>query len=126
MIEKIKIVIVIKKIALVLIVSILLSCKGVKFVTYQKPMSNLELGRYIRLIEQKKYLSLQNYLYIYNAQRNFDRWRYPIASYNINNFSPNYRNYSTINIPQTGTTGNTLTTPNVQPPISNGNIKTKQ
>lgn len=119
-------VIVIKKIVLVAIINILLSCKNLKVVTYQKPMSNLELARYIRLIQHKKQISLQNYLYIYNAQRNFDRWRYPVTPYLINDFSSNYRNRSIINIPQTGTTGNTLTTQNVLPPVPNKNIKTKQ
>ena len=40
------------------------------------------------------------------------------------NNKPNYRN-STNNNVQTGTTGNTLTTPNVKPPIPKVNIKTK-
>lgn len=121
----------IKKITFVLIISILLSCKNLSFVTYVEPMSNLELARYIRLIEHRRIMSLQNYLYMYNAQRNFNQWRYPIANYNINGYNSSVRNSNVRTnvprtIPQTGTVGNTITTPNVQPPIATGNIKTKQ
>ncbi len=89
-------------------------------------MSNSELTNYIRLIQHKRKISLQNYLYIYNTQSNFDRLRNLIINNTHVGYNPNYRNLQNFNIPKTGTTGNTLTTPNVQPPISNGNIKTKQ
>ena len=115
-----------KKIVLVLIISLLLSCKGLKVVTYQKPMTNLELARYIRLIDFKRQLTIQNYLYIYNTQRNFDRLRNLNNNNFYNNYNSYYRNKQNNNTPQTGTTGNTLTTINVLPPVSNGNIKTKQ
>jgi hypothetical protein len=90
-----------------------------------RPMSNLELARYIKLIEFRRQISLHNYIYLYNTQRNFDRLRNINA--NLNNiYNSNYKNNTFVNIPQTATVGNTTVTPNVQPPISNGNIKTNQ
>lgn len=115
---------VVKKIVLVLIASILLGCKNLKVVSYQKPMSNAELARYIRLIEHRRIVSFENYLYRFRFNRNFNRFHYSINDINFNNNNQNYRNNTNNNV-QTGTTGNTLTTPNVQPPIPKVNIKTK-
>lgn len=124
MIENQKTVLVVKKIVLVLIGSLLLSCKGVKFVTYQKPMSNLELARYIRLIENRRMMSLENFLYNYRFNYNFNNFRryYDTTIYNNLNYRKRYTNQT----PQSGTVGNTLNTPNVLPPIPKSNIKTKQ
>lgn len=119
--------IVAKKIVLILIVSLFCNCKSFKVVAYQKPMSNLELARYIRLIEHRRVISLENYLYRYGINRPFfyrDFYLQPI-NYNYS-YKPSFRNNTNINIPRTGTVGNTITMPNVQTPIPKGNIKTKQ
>ena len=70
-------------------------------------------------------MSLENFLYNYRFNYNFNNFSryYDTTIYN-NNLS--YRKSYTTQTPQTGTTGNTLTTPNVQTPIPKGNIKTKQ
>tara|TARA_R110002012_G_scaffold69193_2_gene179196 strand:+ start:40 stop:381 length:342 start_codon:yes stop_codon:yes gene_type:complete len=109
-----------------LIIFFLLGCKSTQFVSYQKPMSNDELARYIRLIEHKRIVSFENYLYRYGRVNYFNL--YNNLPFHINrSFKDSYKP-KTINIqtPQTGTVGSTTITPNVQPPISNGNIKTKQ
>jgi len=118
--------IVVKKIVLILIVSLFCSCKSFKVVTYQKPMTNLELARYIRLIEHRRLISLENYFYKYGIKPRYGYNYY--QPYNYNRIYKNTKRYNNIT-PQTGTTGNTTIlniTPNVQPAISNGNIKTKQ
>lgn len=91
-------------------------------------MTNLELARYIRLIENRKLMSIENYFYRYGFLPNYNRYYYPNNNYNVNNYSQGFRSYNVRtniprSIPQTGTTGNTT---NVQPPIPKGNIKTKQ
>tara|TARA_R110002096_G_scaffold47013_3_gene125679 strand:+ start:51 stop:419 length:369 start_codon:yes stop_codon:yes gene_type:complete len=122
---------VVKKIVLVLIVSLLLSCKGLKIVTFEKPMTNLELSRYIRLIENRRLMSIENYFYRYGFLPNYNRYYIPNNNfnyYNFNNYSTGVRSSNVRTniprpIPQTGTTGNTT---NVQAPIPKVNIKTKQ
>lgn len=116
-----------RMIVLTLVISLFFNCKSFKVVTYQKPMSNLELARYIRLIEHRRVISLENYFYNYGIRPRYGYNYY--QPYNYNRIYKNTKRYNVIT-PQTGTTGNTTyipnTTPNVQPPISNGNIKTKQ
>lgn len=70
-------------------------------------------------------MSLENFLYNYRFNYNFNNFSryYDTTIYNTN---LSYRKPYTTQTPQTGTTGNTLTTPNVQTPIPKGNIKTKQ
>ena len=114
-------VIVIKIIVLVL-VSSFLGCSNLKVVTYSDPMINNELVYYIRMIEQRRLLSLQNYFYKYGFHPDYYR------NYNYNPyFNNSYNNYRSstqrITPTQTGTTGSTI---NVQPSIPKGNIKTKQ
>ena len=86
-------------------------------------MSNLELARYIRLVEHKRIMSLENYFYRYGITPRYNYNYY--QPYNYNRIYKNNKRKLSI-IPQTGTTGNTLNTPNVQPAIPKGNIKTKQ
>ena len=121
--------IVVKKIVLILIVSLFFSCKSFKVVTYQKPMTNLELARYIRLIEHRRIISLENYLYRY-ARGNYFNLYYNHPFHSNWNFKDYNRirtiNFNNITQPKTGTVGNTITMPNVQTPIPKGNIKTKQ
>tara|TARA_R100001443_G_scaffold13529_1_gene23529 strand:+ start:4771 stop:5139 length:369 start_codon:yes stop_codon:yes gene_type:complete len=108
---------------------VLAGCSNLKMVTYNKPMTNAELVHYIRLIEHKKLISFENYLYRYGRTNHFNFY-YNQPFYSGWNFK-NYNRLKTVNFnnitqPKTGTTGNTLTTPSVLPPILNGNIKTKQ
>jgi len=94
-------------------------------------MTNLELARYIRLIENRRLMSLENYFYRYGFLPNYNRYYIPNNNFNYYNFnnystgvrSSNVRTNPPRSIPQTGTTGNTT---NVQAPIPKVNIKTKQ
>lgn len=115
-----------RMIVLTLVISLFFNCKSFKVVTYQKPMSNLELARYIRLIEHRRVISLENYFYRYQINRPFFYRQFYINPINYNyNYKQNFRNNTNNNV-QTGTVGNTIATPNVQPPIPKSNIKTKQ
>ena len=108
---------------------VILGCSNLKVVTYQKPMSNAELARFIRLIEHKRLISLENYLYRY-ARNNYFNLYYNHPFHSTWGFKDYNRtrtiNFNNITQPKTGTVGNTIITPNVQPPIPKGNIKTKQ